>query len=114
MKVTSFGKKLSLVSCTGCEYTISCSLLKISINLFSPRICKLRSIPLSNLIDASDIKLSFLEVFITETLSKYALSIIKFFVSSVTSVSKPPITPAKAIGLSSETIIRSSSDSFRF
>ena len=57
-------------------------------------------------------RFSFLEVFIIETLSKYALSINKFFVSSVTSVSKPPITPARATGLSSSVIINDEESSF--
>ena len=64
--------------------------------------------------EASDIRFNFLDVFIIETLSKYALSISRFVVSLVTSVSSPPITPAKAMGLSSATIIKSFFVSFRF
>ena len=62
--------------------------------------------------DASDIKFNFLEVFIMDTLSKYALSIRRFVVVSDTSVSNPPITPAKAIGLSLSVITRSFESNF--
>ena len=52
------------------EYEILGLSLNRCINLSKPNVCIFLSIPRSNLIDASEIKFNFLEVFIIETLSK--------------------------------------------
>ena len=54
----------------------------------------------------------FLDVFLTVSGLKYALSRSMFVVPSLTSVSAPPMTPASATGFSPSQIRRSSAESF--
>ena len=68
--------------------------------------------PFSKRVDASLRRPSFLEVSLTLVLLKLAASKTIFVVSSVTSVSKPPITPAMPTAFAPSAIISISESSF--
>ena len=82
--------------------------------LFIPSSAKTGVSSFSNLFDASVLKLSRVDVFLTETGSKFADSTIIRFVLNVTSARLPPFVPAIASGPSSSAITRSSDESSIF